>query len=847
MKNNMKRIVSLVLALAFLFILAGCGNANTAKKIENDGSKPAETDFGTVWSAPSTVKITQAGEGFVKGGNAALVYNAVRNEYESVQLLISATKAIENFSLEVSDLKSGENIFSAENITVYKQHYSTVKSSQLGTVRMPDALIPQHLAAAKNEMKIAEGNTGGLWVTVYIPKDTVPGTYEGAFTLCVDGDEMEIPVQIAVNNYTLPDTTTGQTLFSWRYDRVGAGELDSSIDMMTEYYEFFLDYRISLQSMPLESLNEQEVIDCAERYYETTTTITLLSDIGDVSTGLQNRIPELKTQVRALASISSTERNYFDKVMLYTIDEPVVSSAPHLADTINRLTKIQNALVEVADEIEADTTGKYDTFKQIENWREWVEDIPNVTPLAMYSADYLIKNWRSEEMAAYLEVANCICPELDALAEEYQAELWAMLEAYPHIKLWWYGCVNPGVPYPTYHIGDANLLSARTLSWVQKQYGILGNLYWDAAAYTTEGETYNQYIDVYLDSRRGPGWPAGDGNLAYPGAAYDHYGPLPSIRLMSIRDGMEEFEMLTDIEKYCQQLELTYGEEIDAQIILDQLCEQVAYNGSSVYAEGENGLNFTRLRSELLNMLDLMAEETGFLLHRSTVSGSSATVTFYAADGSKVYGGGKLLTPVEGNRYAYTIDLGVDSSLYLKLELADGSTYEIDRYIGEPVFFLQGLDTEESAATITGNDTTVITFVEDADNTSDGKGIKIELNGKITGNMLEDAMYVPYVAINVNNLESIQSLSELSALTFDVHNPGAEFEAKLRIYSGTTFVDVKNVKLGTGATTVKIDLNGVAFSGIATADRITLEFINSDDQVTPNAYTFYIDNILGSK
>ena len=38
MKNNMKRIVSLVLALAFLFILAGCGNANTAKKIENDGS-----------------------------------------------------------------------------------------------------------------------------------------------------------------------------------------------------------------------------------------------------------------------------------------------------------------------------------------------------------------------------------------------------------------------------------------------------------------------------------------------------------------------------------------------------------------------------------------------------------------------------------------------------------------------------------------------------------------------------------------------------------------------------------------------------------------------------------------
>ena len=39
---------------------------------------------------------------------------------------------------------------------------------------------------------------------------------------------------------------------------------------------------------------------------------------------------------------------------------------------------------------------------------------------------------------------------------------------------WWYGCVGPRPPYPTYHLDD-DLISPRILSWMQYDYRCDGN------------------------------------------------------------------------------------------------------------------------------------------------------------------------------------------------------------------------------------------------------------------------------------------------------------------------------------------------------------------------------------
>ena len=119
MRQVLKRAVIFTLCLAMALPATGC-KKETGKKSE----VAAIGDYGTVWSAPSTVKIDQTDVGYENKGEAKLTYNAVRNEYENYQLLISATKEVKEYYLESSDLKSGFDVLSKENITVYNQKYS---------------------------------------------------------------------------------------------------------------------------------------------------------------------------------------------------------------------------------------------------------------------------------------------------------------------------------------------------------------------------------------------------------------------------------------------------------------------------------------------------------------------------------------------------------------------------------------------------------------------------------------------------------------------------------------------------------------------------------------------------
>ena len=94
-----------------------------------------------------------------------------------------------------------------------------------------------------------------------------------------------------------------------------------------------------------------------------------------------------------------------------------------------------------------------------------------------------------------------------------------------------------GIPVPD------SFVSARVMSWMQYDYGISGNLYWETALYRKiryeGGEMTRTYLDPYTEAEHYPGT-NGDGFLFYPGAKYGIYGPVISNRLVAIRDGLEE-------------------------------------------------------------------------------------------------------------------------------------------------------------------------------------------------------------------------------------------------------------------------------------------------------------------
>jgi hypothetical protein len=106
---------------------------------------------------------------------------------------------------------------------------------------------------------------------------------------------------------------------------------------------------------------------------------------------------------------------------------------------------------------------------------------------------------------------------------------------------WWYPSITTWQPYPTLFIDELRP-TPRALGWLAWEQGVRGFLYWTAThwqevedPYRDPG-TYNE-TDVVGN---------GDGVLLYPGGPIGLAGtPVPSVRLLQLRDGIEDHDLLT--------------------------------------------------------------------------------------------------------------------------------------------------------------------------------------------------------------------------------------------------------------------------------------------------------------
>ncbi len=95
---------------------------------------------------------------------------------------------------------------------------------------------------------------------------------------------------------------------------------------------------------------------------------------------------------------------------------------------------------------------------------------------------------------------------------------------------------------------------ARTMFWTMYKNRQTGFLYWREDYYP--GIACNTYTLRDPFSKTGPG----DGILIYPGAVYGQLDPIPSIRLINMRDGVEDYELL-------HMLEEKYGEDVAMELV----------------------------------------------------------------------------------------------------------------------------------------------------------------------------------------------------------------------------------------------------------------------------------------
>ncbi len=838
MKKKASRLLTMFLVLCMILSTVSCKKTGQGEK----ESRVTETSYGQVWSAPNTVKIQQSDIDYAGKEEAVLSYQAVRNEYENAQLFITAEKDITRYELQTADLKNGKEVLKSDNFTVYVQKYVSFIDAWYGSNILPDALIPMEQAAAYGENTLLTATNGALWVTVYIPKETNPGLYEGNFTLVIDGEKgeekLDIPVSVEVYDYTLADETKAKTLITWTYEGSAAGEMNGSIEMMETYYEFFLDYGISLQSLPIETMSGEEYVASLQEYWDRITSNTIMVEAGTFGSYKENNPEIMVEQILSMAEKTTPEQNLFEKSMIYHGDEPDIRDEAKRQEVIDDGKKIQATLQSCVETIKADTTDKYAGLKKIENWEDYIVNIRRVQTMVEFATEWIIANAKTTEGKAFLESLNTIfikpIPEEDIVAlKEIAAE--------HNIEIWWYTCNVPAAPASNLHIGDENLLSPRTISWYQAQHDIQGFLYWRAAA--TINNTENEFNDVYTNPFYFQGCPAGDGFLVYPGAAYGVYGPLPSLRLMSMRDGMEEYNLLRQVEEEFASMEEVFGEGFSVRAAMNTFYSSLGEGVAKVYSDGENGLNFTKLRTELLKTVTSVDAGLTFVMGDVKVTDNIAAITYFASEGATVTVQGKEQTPVAGTRYEYELDLREHTNLEVVITNADGKSMTYDRFIDNPSYVLNTLNDKTALAGIQVGDGCNAEIVS-TEHSTDGTALHLNITGKVTGNKFADASYRPSASV-MTSLFGDTKLTELTAITMDVYNPGELFKTEIRLYSGESYMSFGEYQIQPGMQTVTLEIAEGGFAQMDTADRLAFEFANTDDNDNVLAYEFYVDNMNG--
>lgn len=624
----MKRMLQSLLACSLgLFLFAGCSAGSGG--IKTDANGRITTDNAVVWSAPNTINIMRdvsiadqdpTEVGLLSKQPAKLEFDAIRGETESAQLMFTASKNIASFKLTMNAVKTDDgNELKADAFEVLAERYIEVKSptsSNPTTANMyagwyPDALVPMDRYIARRDNKVAAGEHQGIWVNLNIPRDAAAGTYTGEATLELDDETAKIPVSVTIRDLTIPEEVHARSAFAIWYENIPFGETNMSEEMEADiqniYYWFITNKRVTGMRIPYYPTDPEAFAETAVAYAQNNMVTgywlpykSVTTDNPDVFDGVTfdynyavDLLGAMIDKNIALREAGDTKTDLFKKAYYYLdslIDEPSGEKAGKVKDCDLQITKAKQAL---KDRLK-DYPDLYDSFIHI----------PHVVTTA-YDESYIgsdteggIQTW---------------CPTIDKFnrsdMKQIIEERRNSTERESGEDFWWYTCINPKNPYPSYHTDD-NLISSRTMRWMQYDYGVSATLFWNVCYYrkynfdktTTDRNVWEDPLS-WEDCN-------GDGQLLYPGSYYGLNTPISTLRLESIREGNEDYEYLWMFEQKVNELNDKYGKSYDADGILRTFYDKI-FSGVISYTDP---IVFKNTRKELLDLLEkIYGDETAAL------------------------------------------------------------------------------------------------------------------------------------------------------------------------------------------------------------------------------------------
>lgn len=747
-----------------------------------------------------------------------------QGEYESGQLVISPTADINSYYASIDGLISKEgNSISKQNIEVLGAKYLNVREifdSDTGSKpgQYPDALVPLDALKAYHDNKIPANENQSIYVKVKTDINQAPGLYKGDLNIDIDGAKISYPIEVTVNDVKVNPETHTKSIFlnNWHYQN---GELDCTDDELLAYNRACYDYRLSghlLTSLNTNNFTDEEIEKYAELAYQDMQNpgcsnvslpyTTIPVSVPKVEISFDENVMKKYITAFFIKSISSNY-NMFKKTSVYMgfIDEPDDVGIPERAKYVcNRYRIVINEIVDVLDNYYRDNPLHDEIIQSL-------RDMPNVVTCS----------W-NETFDGYIDT---YCPKANFYNTKEQRSCYDFQK-----EKWWYTCVYPRAPFPTYHIEDT-LCSARLLSWMQSNYDVTGNLFWATNVYAKMQNGVYYGIDEYYsgDADRYYGV-NGDGYLFYPGRQYGLDHPAGSVRLEAIRDGLEEFELLYNLKESYKNLELDNSSLFDFLI-------PYCYEGTIVNART---LEMERAREDLIALSLANKNGSDFLVTKSQRNEENSTVDleFYAKNGSEIKVNGFALTPIssykEGNIYKVNVEAKGNTNI-ARIDVNYGNNKTvISHNLGGKSEKYSGNALSTHFKKYNASVTASVTNLEDY-----GEVVKLDI-GKTTNRRQS----IQFVGDFVDSLNS-----NVKSLTFNIINPSDD-SVSLSIgnrFAAITYDSyfVENVELKPGLNKITVNLSNTRWNDLVKLNYLTFVF-GDNTSSSEDARTIYMKEAIMS-
>ena len=444
-----------------------------------------------------------------------------KNEAEACQILLSSK--IERKGL-IAELTEFENVSGKVLRTeIFEGYYFNVEGREI-----VDPLPPY-----AGTFNLSAGRSKTFFVKTYAAAEDEPGEYKALLRI-KDGRGREIKrasLFAYVWNFVLPEKTSCKTLMDlsrhniYSYHKCYEGD-DGKL--YAAYYDYLLENRICPYTLPYNMADGSYSDKRIEKYLDNPRVVAFLNLGWKTFLNADN----LRRSFRNL----SKNPQWLKKAYFYPVDEPTnvedLEKIRFQAKLIKRYySEEYKLLAPMHINVALDKDNGVDFFSYVEDSvTAWCAHTYFFNTYAEYLKNPELTYWMTKELEQSLGTFPKRMEREKADGDE----------------VWWYVTHTPAYPEITLTM-ESPAVNYRIIFWQQKLYGVDNFLYYLTNDWHGNGADYgwNPKYETWNDACIS----YGNGVLIYCGAFMNINGPVGSLRLECVRDGIEDFEYLSLLEQ----------------------------------------------------------------------------------------------------------------------------------------------------------------------------------------------------------------------------------------------------------------------------------------------------------